>query len=303
MKALIIGFGSIGKRHFDILTKLDDIDVVDIVTKQVVDQSKSFKTLEDISDLNHYDYFIIASETAKHYSQLEYICSIVTNKKILVEKPLYEKVHPAIKTTNSIKVAYNLRFHPIFEDIKNLIKNEETYFVNVVCGQYLPTWRPEQDYRKSYSADLEQGGGVLRDLSHELDYIVWLFGEVEVIDSINSKVSDLEITSDDIFTAIGMTKNKTIFNISLDYISKIPLRRLLIHTRTKTIEADIINNTIVVGKKELDIKNIDTISVDRNYTYTKMHEMMIAGKYKNTCSFSEALKTMDIIDQVVYKEL
>ncbi len=303
MKVLIIGFGSIGKRHFEVLNAFDNVTSVDIVTKQRLEDTPSYLNLENIEDLNIYDYFIIASETVKHFDQLKYICSQVHHKKILVEKPLYDKVYEKIETTNQIKVAYNLRFHPVLEKLADILRDEDIYYVNVICGQYLPAWRPEQDYRKSYSADIGQGGGVLRDLSHELDYITWLFGDIKKIDAINTKVSDLEINSDDIFTAIAISDRKVIINVSVDYISKTPMRRLIIHTQKNTIEADMINNTIIVSDKNSNVKNIECESVDRNYTYIQMHKAILNNSYENICSFNEGSKIIDIIENIEFKEL
>jgi len=303
LKALIIGFGSIGKRHFEVLSTFEKVTSIDVVTKQSLEDIQCYIKLEDIEDLTMYDYFIVASETVKHYDQLKYICSKVKHKKILIEKPLYDKEHGQIETSNQVFTAYNLRFHPVLVKLAGLLKNEDIYYANVICGQYLPTWRPEQDYRNSYSADVNQGGGVLRDLSHELDYITWLFGDIKKLDSINTTISDLEINSDDIFTAIGVSDRNIIINVSMDYISKTPMRRLIIHTKTHTIEADMIKNTIAVGGKNMNSETIACQSIDRNHTYTKMHEAILNDSYKNVCNYDEGAKIVNIIENIKYKEL
>jgi len=303
VKVLIIGFGSIGKRHFEILTLFDDIESVDVVTKQEINNINTFKILEGVNNITTYDYFIIASETSKHYRQLKYICSKVSNKNILVEKPLYDKNHDFFEFNNTVLIAYNLRFHPVIVKLKKLIENEQIYYINVICGQYLPSWRPEQDYKKTYSADITQGGGVLRDLSHELDYITWLFGNINKIDSINTKISDLEINSDDIFTAIAVTEKKSIINLTVDYISKVPLRRLIIHTKNKTIEADVIKNSLVITDKMSNREVIEIDAEDRNYTYSKMHNSIITNNFNAVCSFDEGKRIVDLIDNIEFKEL
>jgi len=303
VKVLLIGFGSIGKRHYEILDSFERVESVDIVTKQSLANKSTFRALTDVHDLNIYDYFIIASETAKHYQQLKYICSRVENKEIVVEKPLYDKSYEGFSYNNEVFTAYNLRFHPVLQKLKSLIENEQVYYVNAICGQYLPSWRPEQDYRKSYSADINKGGGVLRDLSHELDYLVWLFGDIQKIDSISTKVSDLDINSDDVFTAIAVTENKSILNITTDYISKVPMRRLIIHAKNYTIEADIIGNSITITDKEANAEIITTEVIDRNYTYTKMHESILNNKYTTVCNFEQGKKVVDIIDNIDFKEL
>jgi len=303
LKVLIIGYGSIGKRHFEILKGLDGVSSIDLVTKQNIPDVTQIENISDVTNIAKYDYFIISSETVKHYEQLKYICEKVNNKKILVEKPLYDHVNEDIKTNNKIITAYNLRFHPILKKLKQILKNEQIYYVNVMCGQYLPTWRPNTDYKKSYSADIEQGGGVLRDLSHELDYIDWLFGGIKTIDSISTKISDLEINSDDIFTAIATTENKTIINLTIDYISKNPIRRLIIHTSSNTIEADMINSTLVVYYKNGNKENVVVEQKDRNYTYTEMHKSIIKNDLDEICSFEEGKKIVDIIENIKYEEL
>lgn len=303
MKVLIVGYGSIGKRHYEILNSFKYINAIDIVTKQNIVNIKSFKKLTDVDDLDKYDYFIISSETVSHYGQLKYICSKVENKKILVEKPLYDKKEKNIITSNKIFIAYNLRFHPILVKLKELLKGKDIYYVHIICGQYLPTWRPTQDYKKSYSADITKGGGVLRDLSHELDYSKWLFGNIKNIQSINSKVSDLEIKSDDIFTMIAVTANKTIINLTIDYISKVAIRRLIIHTKENTIEADMINNTLFIYDKEGKKENIQIDSSNRNYTYTQMHQAIINNDIENVCSYEYGKEIVDIIENIEYKEI
>mgnify|MGYP000305888549 CR=1 FL=1 len=305
MKILIIGFGSIGKRHFEILNALVVVSSVNIVSKQNIQIKDTvvYATLSDVTKITDYDYFVIASETSKHYQQLKYISEKVSGKKIIVEKPLFDKEYETIECDNKVFTAYNLRFHPVIEQLKQFLENEKVYYVNAICGQYLPLWRPEQDYRQSYSADINQGGGVLRDLSHELDYLTWLFGEFKSIEAINTKVSDLDISSDDIFTAIAVTKSKVIINVTVDYISKTPIRRLIIHTLENTLEVDVINNSIVIYDKKSNKKVIDVNKEDRNYSYTKMHKSIINNHFNTACSFDEGKNIVNIIDSISFKEL
>lgn len=300
MKILIIGYGSIGKRHSKILSNIKKIDKIDIVTGQNLKEynyGNCFDSLYNITNIEEYDYFIIANETYKHFDTLKYITEYVNDKKILVEKPLFCRIKKLNIFNNSIYVAYNLRFHPIIEKIKNILENEKVLFANLIAGQYLPNWRPNTDYRKSYSASSKKGGGVLRDLSHELDLINFLFSQIESIFTINKKISDLEIFSDDIFTGIGKTKNGVIVNITLDYISKIALRKIIIHTLNKTIKADIIKNKIEICDKYGNHQILKK-EVERNDSYLKMHLAVINDEVESLCSFKDGLKVMQLIDKV-----
>ncbi len=303
MRALVIGYGSIGKRHVQLLNTLEKITDVDIVTKQNIKEypGKHFLTLQDIPNLSEYDYFVIANETYKHFDTLHSILRRVRKKKILVEKPLFCKQKELNIFDNEVFVAYNLRFHPVIEELNKILKNEKILFVNIFTGQYLPTWRPQRDYRLSYSASLEQGGGVLLDLSHEIDYINFLFSQIVSLKSFNKKISNLEISSDDIFTAIGETENGTLINISLDYISKKPLRRILVHTLNKTVEADLINNHIEIFDTTSKMQSIKKKS-DKNESYKKMHMAVIENRHQKLCSFEEGLEIIKLIDTIRQRE-
>ena len=304
LKVLIIGYGSIGQRHFEILKAMQQVSLVDVVSKQDLIHTTTFKMLESIPNLQEYDYFVISSQTQSHYENLKYLVSKVSQKLILVEKPLYDKTYESFQTNNKIFTAYNLRFHPIITALYELLKDETIFYANIMCGQYLPSWRPQRDYKETYSAKKELGGGVLRDLSHELDYAMYLFGEIQKLQTISTRVSDLQINSDDIFSGIGVSQNRVVLNISLDYISKKPIRQLIIHTQTQTIEADLINNKLcsydVNGKEKIHLENI---SLERNYTYEQMHSSILNQQTKSVASFEDGLKVLALIDTITYEEL
>ena len=302
MRVLIIGFGSIGQRHYRILRNLVDKKNITVISKQNLPNTDVYKTLDSVPSLSTYNYFIIASETHLHYAQLKYLCQHLDNKVILVEKPLFAVAHPKLACSNTILTAYNMRFHPVIQKLQSLMQNKPVYAAHIYCGSYLPRWRPNQDYTKGYSADKKRGGGVLRDLSHELDYIKHLFGEISTFEAINSKISDLDITSNDFFTMIAVTKQKTVINLSLDYISKLHRRKILIHTQNESIEADLINNTIEVQNKDGKSEQFTFEEADRDYTYIKMHEAIVANNFTHFCTYDEGLETTNLIDAVSFKK-
>lgn len=297
MKALIIGYGSIGKRHYDVLSTIESITTIDIVTSQTLLGLTTYQTIEQVKNLDYYDYFVIASETFKHFDQIEYLEKNTHNKIVLCEKPLFDTYRAVNVTNNFIYIGYVLRFHPLLQKIRSILKDEKALFAQIQCGSYLPFWRPETDYRKSYSASKDQGGGVLLDLSHEIDYMQWLFGTVNSISSSQSKVSDLEIDSDDLVTAIGKTDKNVAFGISLDYISKISMRELVIHTRQKTIRADLIKNTLQIGTKDGTLETFEIDPYDRNDLFQKMHISALGDK-ENLCTLEEGLSVMKTISTI-----
>ncbi|WP_096027579.1 Gfo/Idh/MocA family protein [Campylobacter lanienae] len=292
MRALIISMGSIGRRHYEVLNQMGF--KADAVSSQNLENIKIYKDLNQV-DLNSYDYFIIASSTHLHYEHLSYIDSKVRGKIILCEKPLFDKFQN-FNPNNQILIGYNLRFHPLILKLKDMLKNQKILSIEARCGQYLPTWR-KMDYTKSYSADKERGGGVLLDLSHEIDYISFLSDtSLKLIKAIQAKISNLNITSDDISMILAYC-NRALVNISLNYLSKTPYRQILIETDDNTFELNLITNQLKISDISGSTTTINEPNLDRNSIFIAMHADAL-GDQKYICKLSEALNTMRLIDQI-----
>jgi len=296
LNILIIGYGSIARRHEEVLFNLDSKSNIDIVTKQKLVNRTTFVSLTEVIDLKMYDYFVIASETNKHYEQLKYLEDKLINKLIFCEKPLFEKSRELKILKNSVVIGYVLRFHPMLQEVKNLLKNDKIISINAKCGSYLPTWRQNIDYKDSYSAKKDEGGGVLLDLSHELDYIQWLSGKITEIKSYQLKVSDLEIDSDDLVVAIGKTEEDTVVNFSIDYISKIAHRLIIIDTNEKSFKLDFTDNSLIIKDKNGNEEK-KIINFERNDMFYSMHKSALSTK-EQICTFEQGLDTMSLISNI-----
>jgi predicted dehydrogenase len=297
VKVLLIGYGSIGKRHYEVLSQIDIVEQIDIVTSQNLPQFTTFKSLESVIQMEIYDYFVIASETFKHFEQLSYIENMVNNKIIFCEKPLFETKKELNVTNNMVFVGYVLRFHQLLQKLKNALQNEQILSATVSCGHYLPRWREGVDYKNSYSASRAKGGGVLLDLSHELDYAQWLFGAIKECHSFQEKISDLEIDSDDYVTLIAKTDNNVRLTLTIDYISKILNRRILINTIDSTYELDFIVNTLLIQNKNGEQELHTLQNVERNSMFSAMHNSILSTK-ESTCTYSEAQTLMKTISMI-----
>jgi len=298
LKTLIIGYGSIGKRHEEVLLNIPKITQIDIVTKQSLLNKNTFISLDSIIDIETYDYFVIATETNKHYTQLKFLDSKVRNKIIFCEKPLFQTSEKLDIVNNKVFIGYVLRFHPLLQQLKNKLETQQVLSVNAYCGQYLPDWRPNTDYTKTYSASKVMGGGVLLDLSHEIDYIQWLCGDILELKSYQVQISDLKINSDDMTTVIGKTVNNVFINLSLDYISKLTRRKLLIHTINSTYELDFIKNTLIERNKE-GLEHISSFSnLERNHMFTSMHKAIILNGIGDTCTYAQGINVMQTITKI-----
>ncbi|HED1700062.1 TPA: L-glutamine-D-fructose-6-phosphate isomerase subunit, partial [Campylobacter jejuni] len=131
MKVLIIGFGSIGKKHFLALKNLNhEVSLLSLSTKEEFKNTPIYRSLKEC-DLNEFDLFIIANITTEHFNILKTLDELVKDKTILVEKPLFEKSQNFTSSKNHIYVAYLLRFHPVIVALKRLLKGEKIYFASL----------------------------------------------------------------------------------------------------------------------------------------------------------------------------
>lgn len=289
-KSLVIGYGSIGKRHKRILDEIGH-DVY-IVSKHLQDNPKCYRTIETALTEQQFDYIVIANNTSEHFGTFNIINQSKFNGKLLIEKPLFSEFIDIEKPKILTYVAYNLRFHPLIQKIKHLLAYEEVLSVNAYAGQYLPTWRPNTDYTKSYSAHKSLGGGVVRDLSHELDYLSYIFGKWKHLVSIQNKISNLKIQSEDCCQILYKTENNISISLELNYFDRIFQRYFIIHTNNKTIKVDLINNQINInGNVEQYVK------LDRDFTYIKQHEHILSDSII-PCSFEEGLEVVKMIEAI-----
>jgi len=294
-KICIIGYGSIGKKHHDILKKNFKKIQIYIISNHLKKKKFVYNKITDIKEINP-DYVIISSITKNHYNDLKYIDNILSKKIILVEKPLFMKHKYYKAKKNKIFVAYNLRFHPIIQFIKNLIKYKKIIETNIYTGSYLPSWRT-YNYVNSYSSSKKLGGGVKLDLSHELDYCLFLLGNYKINFYINKKISKLKIKSDDYLSLLGRSINKSYINMTLNYFSKVPNRRIIINGNNISLDADLNNNTIkYCVNNKLYNKKFSRKSLYESYL--KMHESVLNKNYQDIAKLVEGIKIMKLIDQI-----
>lgn len=186
---LVFGAGSIGERHLGILQKLGYTNLWVYRQRNLPLRTVEGGTLRVVTDLGPLDGIpfaaaIVCTPTAQHLPQT--LWCVRRQIPVLIEKPLshtlegLDELSVALaENPTLIQVAYMLRYHPFFQKLKGLIQNEELgtlLSVQTYWGEYLPDWHPWEDYRQSYAARRELGGGVALTLSHDLDLVNWLAG-------------------------------------------------------------------------------------------------------------------------------
>ena len=138
---------------------------------------------------------------------------------------------------------------------------------------------------------------MLLDLSHELDYIQWLAGPLEVKHAVSKAVSNLDIDSDDIMLFTGQSKDCAYIHIALNYFTREPIRQIILDGEGISIQGDLIANSLsamVEGEKS----DFAWPDLKRNDTYRTMHRALLEGDIYNICSFGQGLQTMELIERI-----
>jgi len=296
-KVLISGYGSMGRRHANILSKLVKKENITILTNQKISNFRTIKNIQSLEKTNPF-YIIISDPTSNHINKIKYIEKNCKNKLVLVEKPLFSKLNKINIRKNKFFVGYNLRFNSIINFLKKKLKSKKIFNVNVFCGSYLPKWRNNIDYRKSVSAKKHLGGGVLLDLSHELDYVQWLFGKIKIEHCKSKKLSNLDIETDDFLNLVGKTDQNVSIQITLSYFTHNPTRKILIDGKNISLHADLINkNVICYEKNKKKIYNFKNSS--RNDEYRDQHIAVLKKRGSDRlCTFREGKQLVYLINQI-----
>ncbi len=260
MNIAIIGYGSIGQRHEKNCRSLGhDVDIYS--------RHEGRKLTRDI-----YDLVIICTKTSEHLEDVKKNKHLSRN--FLIEKPLASTHEEALKIKKELKgknvrVGYCLIFNPIINQVKKILDNKilgKVFFSQIYAGSYLPNWR-KGDYRKRYSVNEDEGGGVELDLIHEINYVQYLFpGNNTVVYSYLDKVSDLAITSHDLAFVV-LRQGGQYVNITLNYFQRFAERYIKIYGSKGTLFASIIDKKVEV----FDEKNRKVYEKEFDFEYNQMY--------------------------------
>lgn len=262
LKILFVGVGSIAKRHIRNLYLICEqrqikpqIDVFRSSNRELDTELCSYvkEVYHDYEELpSDYDIIFITNPTEYHASTLKKVHD--KGNSFFVEKPvctlsqLPKKMFDFLQENKLYYVACPLRYTKVLQYVKNHINPEDVYAVRCISSSYLPDWRPGTDYRTTYSAQKELGGGVSIDLIHEWDYITHLFGMPDTVYGFLNKTSHLEISTEDIAIYIGQYQDKTV-ELHLDYFGRKTIRKMELFMEDETVECDLVESKISFLKK------------------------------------------------------
>jgi predicted dehydrogenase len=286
----VIGLGSIGRRHRDILTTMG-LSVAAVSRRGAAGDSAIFATLEAALDASRPGYVVVATETSDHEAAVRRLAEAGFTGRVLVEKPLFGRAGALPNHRFAgLWVGYPLRFDTALIRLGALLARAEVLSAEFSVGQYLPDWRPGRDYRRTASALAAAGGGALRDLSHELDLACWLLGPWQRVAALGGHWSALDIDSDDVFVVLARFERCRAATIQLNYLDRRSQRRLVLNTRDHTYSLDLIAGTL-----QTDALPPEIFTRDRDARMIAMHRAVLSLDAGEPCRVEDGL----LVDRLV----
>jgi predicted dehydrogenase len=315
MKGLVVGGGSIGKRH------LQNLRVLGIRELGLVEPSRERREalVRECTDVVPFDdlgkglawaptFVIVGTPTHLHVAQA---CEVVRcGCDVLVEKPLSHERDGLAELASAVQrrklvslVGCNMRFHPGPAKIKELLDRNvlgKLLFARIWVGSYLPSWRPGSDYRSNYAAHEETGGGCILDWVHEIDLARWYFGEVQEVFCASGHMSSLEISTEDVAALICRHESGTLCEMHLDYVQRIYERGCQIVGEAGSILWDFSREQVrwydAASEGWTNFDQPHAWQLNQMYVDEMRHFLECVQERKQTAlPIPEAIKVMDII--------
>lgn len=313
IKILIIGYGSIGQRHYKNLISLgfNNVYVYDTEKSKVKNQKSKVDNL-DLKTLKQFDVVFVCSPNNLHIQHA--LNAAQAGCHLFIEKPLshnlsgIEKLQKLCQKNKLINmIACNMRFYPCLDFIKNYLEKNKLgkiYSIHHEVGCYLPYWRPGQDYRKNYAAKKKTGGGIILDGIHEFDLLFWLNGFEKVVESkfVFGKAGDLKIETEDSCIAAFKFKNKTLGSVRCDYLQQVYSRSCKIVGEKGNLEWDFNENTVWLYAKSKSKKLFEIKNYDLNQMYIDEVKYFFNCVNKNENTFNDINTAKEVLKYCVNRK-
>ncbi len=257
VKVAVVGTGSIGLRHLRVLRQLPAVEPVAIPKRleRVEElQKQGFSTAKDLDQAigQGAGLCLVASDTGQHLR--DGLLALARGLDTMVEKPLARDCaeaqclnSQARSTGQNLFVACVLRFSESLNTFRDMLTQAGLiHSVRIEAQSYLPDWRPNRDYRDSYSARADEGG-VLRDMIHEVDYAGWLFGWPASLQARLENLGRLGIDSEESADLNWQTPDGASVSLRLDFVSKPAHRGITARGDRGAIEWDGIAKTVTLA--------------------------------------------------------
>ena len=310
-KILVVGYGSIGKRHVKNILNHSRHEIIIYTKRRDLDSLKQkrikiFDTIQKcLSEKPKIGF--ITNETAYHIPIAKQLAKL--GMDLFIEKPLSNSIKDIKNLQKIVKqkklvtqMGYNLRFHKSIIQLKKLIKQNKigrVISIQAENGSYFPDWHPYEDYKTSYAGKKKLGGGIVLTQIHDIDYLFWLFGIPKSIFSFMGKFSDLKISAEDYCASIIQFKKHITAELHLDFFQGPEFRCCKIKGTNGVLIWNSLDNQIKFynnKKKKWEII-FQLNKFDRNQMYVdeiKHFFKCVQNRKKTINQLDDGIKTMNI---------
>lgn len=331
MKILFAGLGSIGQRHLQNIQHLiqkgelkKDTEIFALIkdsdtNKFIKDGNCSFvedigshygiktiKSIEEAKGIKPDVVFVVNPSSLHVETAIEFA---KTRSHLFIEKPLgndlekFPELEKAVEENNLVtQVGFQTRFNPLVKEIKKIVEEnkEKVIAASFEWNTYMPFHHKYEDYREGYAARKDLGGGVVLGLIHEIDLVYYLFGFPQNYLVSGGKLSNLEMTAEDmVFSILEYNKNgKTIpVLLNLSYAQTKEVRKFKIQFFDKTLFVDLMENEYKLYDLEGNLEAEKKFDVPRNDLFINEISYFFGCIEKRNKSFvdiHEAKKSLEI---------
>jgi len=307
-KILVCGLGSIGSRHVSNLLALGYDDLTLVTRRREFPQNwaklEIFDRLDAALLSKQYSHALICTPTSQHMGELKAILRSGI-AAIYLEKPIshslvgLEEILELKDNRQKIVVGYDLRFDPGITFVRQLITSGNLGRIlsaNSFVGQYLPDWRPYEDYKKGSSALRAKGGGVLLDLAHEFDYLYWLMGKSVRIGAFYHQNPELDIETEDLADVLLLFESGATATLHLDYHQR-KLERFCLITGTRgTIRWDLATKRVEWTDETRQSREMDFSTSERNDRFISIMKAFLSGRDdERLASFEDGVASLKMV--------
>jgi predicted dehydrogenase len=316
-KTLIAGLGSIGRRHLRNLVALGETDIILLRSHLGTlpdDELAGYPVETDLRQAlrkHQPSAVIVANPSALHLSiavpAARAGCAVLLEKPIAASMAGLAGLADAVVTGGStLLVGFQFRFHPALLRARQVLVDGSIGTVmsaHVHFSEYLPAWHPWEDYRSSYAARADLGGGVLLTQCHSLDYLPWLVGRVQAVSGFSGKLGDLEVDVDDTAEIAVRFSAGQMAGIHLDFSQRPPAHRLEITGTRGSILCDLLDGTTRVFRVESAVW--ETYPLPEGWERNTMfmdemrHFLAVARRESEpACTLDDGVRVMRLIDAI-----
>jgi predicted dehydrogenase len=303
---LVVGCGSVGRRHLGNLSKLGakQLSAVDARPDRLAEASdtvpglQTYASLNDALESDDLDGALICTPPHLHIPMARQVAERGLNQ--LLEKPLAQNLSGVDHLITALKarslwamVGYSMRFHPGVLEVRAIVDSGmlgRVLGVRAEVGQYLPDWHPHEDYRRWYMSHEEQGGGALLDLSHEIDYLRWILGEVAEVTAAVGHVSNLDLDTDDLSELILRFESGAVGNVHLDLVQRRYRRHVSIIGTEGTALWDYSDGAVELRMADSSLDEMRSYEDSRNDQFVDQLSHFLA------CLREEVEPLVDVVD-------